>query len=467
MRFKSDEWQLTWTRNLNLWHQVLSHEGYRRYSRLWGMNTLPSLFCITEKGTHTNIFFRKDAYQGYVDACMDLVSTAGKQKKFMGHAKRYAVGLRKAVAALEKDPSSKNWAGFMDAYAKFCIPLPMTGMVGRFGAEKLKIFLIRQGIAQEDISSYLGILTYPATHTPTVQSRIDLLEISIGKKSGQGPALARWMKKHQHIPVGFNDEPWTAEDAREQLASVEGIARRELGSIHATHKRMLTLRKRMMLNVSKDARTLADAIAMMTTLNEFRKNVISEASLRCRPCMSLIAKKAGGTGWKDVLYLLPRETQEIMDGKKIDMSKLKQERQIVGYFNKGAKETFASPEDIKEALALIYSPQEEVKGKSVVGMPANPGIVVGTARIVRSSKDFHKVSRKDILIAPMTSVDYVPVMEKAAAFVTNEGGLTSHASIVSREMNKPCVIGTKNATQVFKDGDRVEVDGYTGTVRRL
>lgn len=67
----------------------------------------------------------------------------------------------------------------------------------------------------------------------------------------------------------------------------------------------------------------------------------------------------------------------------------------------------------------------------------------------------------------MTSVDFVPIMEKAGAFVTNEGGITSHASIVAREMNKPCIIGTKIATQVLKDGDLVEVDAENGIVKIL
>ena len=58
-------------------------------------------------------------------------------------------------------------------------------------------------------------------------------------------------------------------------------------------------------------------------------------------------------------------------------------------------------------------------------------------------------------------------MERAVAFVTDEGGLLSHAAIVAREMKKPCVIGTKFATQVFKDGDMVEVNANTGVVRKL
>lgn len=64
----------------------------------------------------------------------------------------------------------------------------------------------------------------------------------------------------------------------------------------------------------------------------------------------------------------------------------------------------------------------------------------------------------------MTRPEYLPVMKKSATFVTDEGGLTCHAAIVAREMGKPCVIATKNATRMIKDGDILEVDGDEGTV---
>lgn len=67
----------------------------------------------------------------------------------------------------------------------------------------------------------------------------------------------------------------------------------------------------------------------------------------------------------------------------------------------------------------------------------------------------------------MTTPDFVPIMKRASAFVTDEGGITCHAAIVSREMKKPCIIGTKIATQVLKDGDLVEVDADKGVVKIL
>ncbi len=104
---------------------------------------------------------------------------------------------------------------------------------------------------------------------------------------------------------------------------------------------------------------------------------------------------------------------------------------------------------------------------SVHGNVACPGKVSGTVRIVNTRQDIHKIHDGDILVATQTSPELLPAMKRAAAFVTDVGGITSHAAIVSREMNKPCVIGTKVATQVFKDGDTIEVDATTGIVKKV
>ena len=67
----------------------------------------------------------------------------------------------------------------------------------------------------------------------------------------------------------------------------------------------------------------------------------------------------------------------------------------------------------------------------------------------------------------MTEPSYLPIMKKAAAFITNEGGVLCHAAIVARELQKPCIIGTKIATHVFKDGDLVEVDADSGIIKKI
>jgi pyruvate,water dikinase len=98
------------------------------------------------------------------------------------------------------------------------------------------------------------------------------------------------------------------------------------------------------------------------------------------------------------------------------------------------------------------------------GAPASPGIKSGPVKILKSAKEINKIVPGDILVAEQTNPDYVPAMKKAAAIVTDKGGRTSHAAIVSRELGIPCVVGTGKGTKVLKNKEVVTVNGSEGKV---
>lgn len=116
----------------------------------------------------------------------------------------------------------------------------------------------------------------------------------------------------------------------------------------------------------------------------------------------------------------------------------------------------------------IHNVEEIIESERVLkGKPACQGVVHGIVKVVREVSQMEKVQVGDILVASMTTPNLLPAMERAAAFVTDEGGITCHAAIIAREMNKPCVIGTKVATRLLNDGDRVEVDAVQGLVIKI
>ena len=100
----------------------------------------------------------------------------------------------------------------------------------------------------------------------------------------------------------------------------------------------------------------------------------------------------------------------------------------------------------------------------VRGLPGSPGIAKGRVKIIPDKRDIDRVQEGDILVTGMTSPDFVPAMKRAAAIVTDFGGTTSHAAIVSRELGIPCIVGTGNATKVLKDGMLITVDAIRGVV---
>jgi len=98
------------------------------------------------------------------------------------------------------------------------------------------------------------------------------------------------------------------------------------------------------------------------------------------------------------------------------------------------------------------------------GSAASPGVATGPVRYIVNPKELGKVKPGDILVTEMTTPDYVPAMKKAAAVVTNAGGSTCHAAIVSRELGIPCIVGTQNGTTALKEGEIVTVDAVHGIV---
>lgn len=105
--------------------------------------------------------------------------------------------------------------------------------------------------------------------------------------------------------------------------------------------------------------------------------------------------------------------------------------------------------------------------KEIRGSVAMNGFARGRVKIVFNLERLNRVKAGDILVAPMTTPDYLPALKRASAVITDEGGLTCHAAIVARELGIPCIIGTKTATKVLKDGDLVEVDANKGVVKML
>ncbi|MBU1854962.1 MAG: phosphoenolpyruvate synthase, partial [Nanoarchaeota archaeon] len=105
------------------------------------------------------------------------------------------------------------------------------------------------------------------------------------------------------------------------------------------------------------------------------------------------------------------------------------------------------------------------KNNVLKGVASYHGLVKGFVKVVFKENDLSKIEKNDVLVMSMTFTNSVKVLTKVAAIITDEGGILSHAAIISREIKKPCIIGTKIATQVLKDGDFVEVDANKGIIK--
>jgi len=132
-------------------------------------------------------------------------------------------------------------------------------------------------------------------------------------------------------------------------------------------------------------------------------------------------------------------------------------------FQNGFKNVYVGIRAEKIEKALFPS----IKTKILKGSSAYGGKVKGIVKVVLDPQKSRDFKEGDILVTSMTRPEYLPLIQKAAALVTDAGGILSHAAITARELKKPCIIGTKVATKTFKDGDIVEVDANIGVVRKI
>ena len=174
---------------------------------------------------------------------------------------------------------------------------------------------------------------------------------------------------------------------------------------------------------------------------------------------------------------------EVKLAKKEAEEQVLSEAEVQELTNLGLKieEHYGSPQDTEWAIegSKIYMVQSrpittllktseetaEEEGKELIrGLGAGPGRGSGEVRVLTSPTQDNGFESGDVLVAEMTTPDWVPLMKKASAIVTDGGGMTCHAAIVSREMGLPCVVGTRSATKVLKDKMLVTVDGTHGIV---
>ena len=190
----------------------------------------------------------------------------------------------------------------------------------------------------------------------------------------------------------------------------------------------------------------------------------------CGTLLPMLVRIGQQIGVEEPCYLTYDEILGALRGNFIDKAAIGKRKEEYNYlFEEGKLEILleAGPLLHEGLLHKTKGMGETASTSQVQGTSAFRGIVQGPAVIVHRKDDLKNIQEGSVLISTMTSPDYTSVIRKSIAIVTDEGGVTCHAAIISREMGKPCVIGTKYATKIFKDGDLVEVDADKGIVRKI
>lgn len=333
--------------------------------------------------------------------------------------------------------------------------------------------LEKQGLGTQ-FNEYYALLTSPIKEsfiTQEYRDRLKLLkEIKSGKASNIHDQLELHTKKYHWIRNNYaKDISLTAHDFRKLLEGIQHLnPENELKRLDKELQQTIKRKKEIVeeLQLSKESRNLLKITELFSYMQDERKKYVLMSTYYQHLFIKEFAKRLV-LEEQDLFYSYLHEIKDCIDQKKklnLETINKRKKATLVIFTLEGYE--ILNGEDAENLHRQIFV-NDISKTEQIQGTIASKGSATGIVKIVKKTHDFINFQEGDILVTSMTRPEMVILMEKAAAIVTDEGGITCHASIVSRELKKPCIIGTKIATQALKDGDVVEVNANEGFVKIL
>jgi phosphoenolpyruvate synthase/pyruvate phosphate dikinase len=324
---------------------------------------------------------------------------------------------------------------------------------------------------KQDMQAYLTLISTTLKKPAIIRQHKELLEIALIEDDEKRQIeIEKHCKKWNWFPC-YNpcDDTYELAHYTHQLKQYTPVvAEKELAKIKKEEKEHVDQYDNFLKSI-KDEK-LHKLVKMTNDIcfyREHRNDLRREGLCLIRPLYEKIGMILG-LNVKEVCYLTKDEIEISLKNEEINISKEDINNRISEYilFTKNENFILISSRDtisrIKKIIQNKDSEDDFLKGSSAAG-----GFVIGKVFVINSIDKLKNFKEGEILVTSMTAPDYVMAMKKASAIITDEGGITCHAAIIARELKKPCIIGTKIATQVLHDGDLVEVDADQGIVRIL
>lgn len=327
--------------------------------------------------------------------------------------------------------------------------------------------IVEKKLKQKFTDVDFSIMTTPIELTTLDNERIDFLNIVI---SNNFDKLAEHQAKYGWIGASEDKHPWGLDFFQKQFQSLsKKQAEKELEMKKNNRKELHN--NQLNIETKSDSETiyLCNVVRKIAHLRLESRLNWARADRLINKMLSDIAIRFGTT-FEDIQFYNENDILGLIDGRKLDDSILSKRKQAYAFkYDETSFNEYAGEEDVRlleEAEGVGF---KQVNLNIIKGNIANKGVARGHVKIINAfvenqTEASEKMKAGDILVTGMTRPHLMPAILKAAAIVTDEGGITSHAAIVSRELKKPCIIGTKIATKVLKDGDLVEVDANSGNV---
>ena len=425
--------------------------------------------------------------------------------------KRFNALVEKAQEVSEEDLNSLNnkqlGKVFESYYEKFRELAPFMNTphtIESFANKKIRGFIEKRLLDNntEKVESYFNKLSIPSKESPEIKRKKGLLRIAVrinkndfsgifdDKKAFESPAeVMREIKREQpkiaeeirsHVRswawMGMQSYLYSPHDLEFVLESLSNIFERkekpqeQLEELKSERKDSVREMKEVLddLDPEKEIRELIELLQEYIYLRTKRMEGFKKAYYYTRDLIKEVSDRMDLEG-KEIFVVSPEEMITFLkEGKKPESEEIKKRLNSRAFAMKQGEVNLISGEkQVKKFLEEEIEEEIEVKKDLLKGSGAYPGKVGGKVSIVKDESDLDDFEEGDILVTTMTSPELTLAIDKASAIITDEGGMTSHAALISREMQIPCIVGTKAATKVLETGEKVKVDAEAGVVKKL
>jgi phosphohistidine swiveling domain-containing protein len=472
------EWRVPVYRPNNFIFDSILRAGHRPklLSKALGKDVI-----INEVTVAGNLYSSKQSFDDVTNYIFELIDNK-KSKNLFEFGKRCEKAgqeLLDVVKGANRDDIVKNLLKYRDAFAynaSFLLTIVYADKALQYKVEEL----IKQKVGKADVD-ILKNITYVRKFNTSTEETINLLKLTQKIKennwnvnSTEAKKLIKdhtnkykWLSVRNYLVPDF-----TYNNFEDRVVNLlQDNPQEELDSVYQARDdaEKATQGFIKQYKLTKYEIDLIDVVKEFVWLRTYRTEAMYSSRSFVRPILQEAADKLK-INLDDILYLSIEEIVEKLEGNSIDLLVIDERKK--GYYlasYNGQTAWFVGDDRklIDDLNVFTRHLNFDKNIKQIKGNPAHKGKVTGPAKIVLEMEDISKVNKGDILVAVMTFPNFIPAMEKAAAFVTDEGGILCHAAIVSREMNKPCVIATKHATKILQDGDMIEVDGDNGIIKKI
>lgn len=469
------DWMFCYDRNMTYQKTRFFNVAYTTsLARLFNIE-LTSWLCTFKDGLASE-YYLENEYNTLIDAMQTRLQNGGVSilRKLTTYIGKPFYTFDGFVSKMPEDYVMYSKARLLLAFRRYIkaehsVTLPNWLVFEPFEKALVKIVseFLQSEVGTQKASTYMKWLSESSLPISLDVYRKDLCKyVVLGKRRSTFNTLLR---RYRHVSMfDVQNEPLSAV----QLAKdIEQISYKQAVKFLKEFDDRFYRRKLQHMQILRLVRNNSKGVALIrlylayVNFKEWKNFYRQKSSLKLKVLLQAIAHKTGYS-LTQIAFCTEEEISSLLKNKKIvEVSELDARRanSIFSYTNR-VLTIDTNPVSVSHFYLLreSHSSQEAITGTCVL-KGKRKGVVV----IINSIDDIVKVRKGNILVASTTRAEYIEAMHKAAAFVTNEGGMLSHAAILARELKKPCVIGTKVATKVLKDGDYVEVDATKGVVRIL